>query len=126
MTITAERDAVQDQLCARIDELEREKEVLAIQLDRAEEELAEAKRAQTIMRDTFATQAQQAVSRARRDWAAQGSPWVKAQWQAEILEYLERKATDHRDPSYPVVPLAEVQRLITEKRRQAEGGDHAD
>ena len=45
---------------------------------------------------------------------------LKAQWQAEILEYLERKSTDHRDPSHPVVPLTEVQRLITEKRRQAE------
>lgn len=36
MTETAERDTVQEQLCARIDELEREKEVLAAQLDRAE------------------------------------------------------------------------------------------
>ena len=46
---------------------------------------------------------------------------LKAQWQVEILEYLERKSTDHRDPSHPVVPLTEVQRLITEKRRQSEG-----
>lgn len=49
MTATAERDDVQEQLCARIDELERDKEVLAAQLDRAEEELAEAKRAQALM-----------------------------------------------------------------------------
>ena len=40
MTATAERDAVQDQLCARIDELERDKEVLAAQVDRLEEQLA--------------------------------------------------------------------------------------
>lgn len=40
MTATAERDAVQDQLCARIDDLEMEKEALAAQLDRAEEKLA--------------------------------------------------------------------------------------
>ena len=39
MTATAERDAVQDQLCARIDELERDKEVLATQVDRAEEKI---------------------------------------------------------------------------------------
>jgi len=38
MTTTAERDDVQEQLCARIDELERDKEVLAAQLDRAEVE----------------------------------------------------------------------------------------
>jgi len=37
MTATAERDEVQEQLCARIDELEAEKEALASQLDRAEE-----------------------------------------------------------------------------------------
>jgi len=39
MTATAERNAVQDQLCARIDELEREKEALAAQLDQAEEKI---------------------------------------------------------------------------------------
>lgn len=37
-TLRQERDAVQDQLCARIDELEMEKEALAAQLDRAETE----------------------------------------------------------------------------------------
>ena len=40
MTAAEERDAVQDQLCARIDELERDKEVLASQVDRIEERLA--------------------------------------------------------------------------------------
>jgi hypothetical protein len=48
MTATAERDDVECMLCARIDELERDKEVLAPQLGRAEEELSEAKRAQAL------------------------------------------------------------------------------
>lgn len=115
MTATAERDDVECMLCARIDELERDKEVLAAQLDRAEEELAEAKRAQAIMRDTFATQVQQAVSRARRDWAAQGSPWVKAQWQAEALE----EAADRAPPD--VAPWLKA--LARDYRQQAEGGE---
>ncbi|WP_299231632.1 hypothetical protein [uncultured Halomonas sp.] len=40
MTEAAKRDAVQDQLCARIEELEIEKEALATQVDRLEEQLA--------------------------------------------------------------------------------------
>ena len=125
MTTTAERDDVQEQLCARIDELERDKEVLATQLDRAEEALAEARRAQAIMRDTFATQVQQAVSRARKDWAAQGSPWLKAQWQAEAMEgWLEQMRYMEGLNTFDCMESAEL--YAEELRRQAEGGDHAD
>jgi len=122
MTATAERDEVQEQLCARIDELERDKEVLATQVDRLEEELAEARRAQAIMRDTFATQTQQAVKRARKDWAAQGSPWVKARWQAEAMEAMAARL-------WPVGMIGKGEERTalllraSELRRQAEGGE---
>ena len=123
MTTTAERDDVQEQLCARIDELERDKEVLATQLDRAEEALAEARRAQAIMRDTFATQVQQAVSRARKDWAAQGSPWVKAQWQAEALERCAKGVAACKPGATPRGISIAIKMEAEELRRQAEGGE---
>ena len=119
MTATAERDEVQEQLCARIDELERDKEVLATQVDRLEEELAEARRAQAIMRDTFATQTQQAVKRARKDWAAQGSPWVKARWQAEALETVASISAAEGKPW----DAARLRHHAAVMRRQAEGGE---
>ncbi len=123
-------ESVQNQLCSRIDELERDKEVLAAQLDQAEEALAEAKRAKAVMRDAFATQVQQAVSRARRDWAAQGSPWVKAQWQAEALaEEARGFDQDARDSDNFKEKCAyrRVSRRLLEMadklRRQAEEGE---
>ena len=119
MTATAERDEVQEQLCARIDELERDKEVLATQVDRLEEELAEARRAQAIMRDTFATQTQQAVKRARKDWAAQGSPWVKARWQAEALETVASISAAEGKPW----DADRLRHHAAVMRRQAEGGE---
>jgi hypothetical protein len=113
MTATArDDDTVVQMLCLRNDELQAEKDALVAQVDRLEEELAEAKRAQAIMRDTFAAQVQQAVSRARRGWAAQGSPWVKAQWQAEALEEAADRAAPH------VAPW--LRALARDYRRQAE------
>ena len=102
-TMTAvEADAVQEQLCARIDELEREKEVLVAQLDQAESERDGLGR---LVHDK-AVMLQRAESRAIRQAlgfepdADDVSPndllmalvRIKAEWQADMLEELIRRS----------------------------------
>lgn len=160
-------DTVVQMLCLRIDELERDKEALAAQLDRAEEKLAilksqadalhrigsildldpgtdltqevparvaalrgERDQAIAMGKGTFeqlrrveaerATAIQQAVARARRDWAAQGSPWVKARWQAEALETVASISAAEGKP----LDADRLRHHAVVMRRQAEGGDH--
>lgn len=118
-------DTVVQMLCLRNDELLAEKEALAVQLERAEAERDEAyargKQAFDDLRRAKADRAaaiQQAVARARRDWAAQGSPWVKARWQAEALE-----EADRRIPARYARARIVVREMAADCRRQAEGGE---
>ena len=112
-------DTVTQMLCLRNDELQAEKDALATQVDRLEEELAEAKRSYTVLKDIFDNQVQRAVKRARKDWAEQGSLWLKAKWQAEALS--ETADIFRKGPVHSQFILEHIEREATRLRRQAEG-----
>ena len=97
----AERDSVQDQLCARIDELEREKEVLAAQMDKAEAE-----------RDEAFAKGKQALDDLRRVEAEMGR-----------LRSFRSAVCGWRESDWPESFCRRTAELVADHGRQAEGGD---
>ncbi|WP_280568144.1 hypothetical protein [Chromohalobacter sp. 296-RDG] len=111
-------DPTYEQLCQRNKELEDDKAELSELLHQAEEKLTQEQRSHSILRENFSSDVQSAVMRARKDWAAQSSPWVRAKWQAEVLA--ETAAIFRKGPVHAEFIIEYMEGEARKLRRQAE------
>ncbi|MGM0783846.1 MAG: hypothetical protein ACQEUM_07025 [Pseudomonadota bacterium] len=118
---TMDQDHIQEQLCARIDELEREKEVLASQVDHLETERDALAAHLDDIRAAYAKDCPLALAEALNSAPDASLARLIAEWQAEALEEIVSVFADpDSESALDVVEYAAE--LANLKRRQAEGG----